>query len=84
MVNVDEEIKFLVEYIKVIGAKSPAHGNKYTVKYGKLVKDDKVVQTLEGVFGTLKAAKKRKIVDFKGELLLSPAHDDVDIVLLAE
>ena len=32
--------------------------------------------------GTLRAAKKRKIIDFEGQMLLSPAHDDVDIVLL--
>ena len=34
--------------------------------------------------GTLRAAKKRKIVSFEGEMLLSPAHDDVDIVLCKE
>lgn len=32
--------------------------------------------------GTLKAAKKRKIVEYKGEILLQGVHNDVDVVLL--
>ena len=34
--------------------------------------------------GTLKAAKKRKVVSFDGELLLSPVHDNTNIVLLKD
>lgn len=34
--------------------------------------------------GTLKAAKRKKIVNYKGELLLQGVHDDVDIVLLKD
>ena len=32
--------------------------------------------------GTLRAAKKRKIVDYAGEMLLQGAHDAVEVVLL--
>lgn len=32
--------------------------------------------------GTLKAAKKRKVVIYDSELLLQGVHDNVDIVLL--
>ena len=32
--------------------------------------------------GTLRAAKKRGVVTFEGELLLQGVHDDVDVVLL--
>ena len=34
--------------------------------------------------GTLKAAKKKKIVTYAGELLLQGVHDDVDIILLVD
>ena len=41
-----------------------------------------VEQYYEALLGTLKAAKKRGVVDFKGQMLLKGAHDDVDIILL--
>ncbi len=34
--------------------------------------------------GTLKAAKKRKIVQYKGEILLQGVHNDVDVILLVD
>lgn len=34
--------------------------------------------------GTLKAAKRKKIVTYTGELLLQGVHDNVDIVLLKD
>ena len=34
--------------------------------------------------GTLKAAKKKKIVTYAGELLLQGVHNDVDIILLVD
>lgn len=34
--------------------------------------------------GTLKAAKRKKIVSYNGELLLQGVHDNVDIVLLKD
>ena len=38
-------------------------------------------QYYEALVGTLKAAKKRGIVDFKGQMLLKGAHDSVMISL---
>ena len=32
--------------------------------------------------GTMKAAKKRKVIDFQGELLLQGVHDKVEVKLL--
>lgn len=40
--------------------------------------------TVEALVGTLKAAKKRKVISYDSELLLQGVHDDVDIVLLVE
>ena len=37
--------------------------------------------TFEGPFAILRAAKKRKVVSFEGELLLSPTHDAFDMLL---
>ena len=52
------------------------------VKYGDFVKDPVVTNTFEAPFGILRSARKRKIVAFDGELLLSPVHDQVNITVL--
>lgn len=31
--------------------------------------------------GTLRAAKKRKVVHYEGELLLQGVHNDVDVII---
>jgi hypothetical protein len=80
--SVDQEIAYLITAIQRLGSKQA--DEKWKVKYGALVKDDEIANTLEGLFGTLKAARKRKIVQFDGELLLSPTHDNVDVILLKE
>lgn len=79
---VEEEVLRLVQEIKRLGA-ADASG-QVKVKYGVLFKDDVVANTFEALLGTLKAAKKRKVVTFEGELLLQGVHDNVDIVLLKE
>ena len=38
---------------------------------------------VEALAGTLKAAKRRKVITYNSELLLQGAHDNVDIVLLS-
>ena len=45
---------------------------------------DDVGNYFEALNGTLRAAKRIKVVDFKGQMLLQGAHDDVDVVLLKE
>ncbi|XP_037699787.1 costars family protein ABRACL isoform X3 [Choloepus didactylus] len=78
--NVDHEVNLLVEEIHRLGSKN-ADG-KLSVKFGVLFRDDKCANLFEALVGTLKAAKRRKIVMYPGELLLQGVHDDVDIVLL--
>ena len=39
---------------------------------------------VEALNGTLRAAKKRGVIYFDGELLLQGVHDGVDVVLLAD
>ena len=52
------------------------------MKFGVLFSDDKCANLFEALVGTLRAAKRKKIVDFPGQMLLQGAHDNVDIVLL--
>lgn len=82
MVAVDEEVKLLIQEIKRLG--KPNDKKQYTVKFGVIVKDERCGDIFEALVGTLRAAKKRKVVAFDGEMLLSPTHDNVDIILLSE
>nr|DAD40909.1 TPA_asm: hypothetical protein HUJ06_015232 [Nelumbo nucifera] len=51
------------------------------VTFGVLFNDDKCANIFEALVGTLRAAKKRKIVAYDGELLLQGVHDNVEITL---
>lgn len=62
----------------------PNHSGQPVVKYGDFVTDPLVTNTFEAPFGLLKSARKRKIVAFDGEILLSPMHDKVDITLMKD
>jgi hypothetical protein len=61
MVNVDEEIAKLVTEIKRLGRVDHQH---YTVKFGVLFRETGDV--FEALIGTLRAAKKRGLVNFDG------------------
>lgn len=52
--------------------------------FGVLFNDDRCANIFEALVGTLKAAKKKKVVAFQAELLLQGVHDNVEIVLLQE
>ncbi|KAI3635386.1 hypothetical protein MIR68_006952 [Amoeboaphelidium protococcarum] len=80
--NVSEEVHQLQKEIIRLGKKN-ADG-KYSVPYGVLFKDDVVANTFEALLGTLKAAKKKKIIAYEGELLLQGVHDKVEVILLVE
>mmetsp|Transcript_51807 Transcript_51807/g.46504 ORF Transcript_51807/g.46504 Transcript_51807/m.46504 type:complete len:110 (-) Transcript_51807:34-363(-) len=78
--QVEKEIEHLVKFIKKLGKKNDK--GQYVVTFGVLFDDPEGQQIFEAIVGTLKAAKKRKIIDFKGQILLKGAHDDVPIKLL--
>lgn len=80
--NVDHEVKLLVEEIQRLGVKN-ADG-KMTVTFGVLFSDDRCANIFEALVGTLKAAKKRKVVTYQSEMLLQGVHDHEEIVLLQE
>ncbi|KAJ8009081.1 hypothetical protein DPEC_G00085150 [Dallia pectoralis] len=78
--NVEHEVSLLVGEIQRLGSKN-ADG-RMCVKFGVLFNDDKCANIFEALVGTLRAAKRKKIVTFEGELLLQGVHDNVDITLL--
>lgn len=77
--NVEEEVERLKEEIKRLG-KAQDDGS-YKVTFGVLFNDDRCANIFEALVGTLRAAKKRKIVAYDGELLLQGVHDNVEIIL---
>ncbi|XP_031717479.1 costars family protein ABRACL [Anarhichas minor] len=80
--DVAHEVKLLVQEIQRLGSKD-ADGQT-RVKFGVLFNDDRCANIFEALVGTLRAAKRKKVVSFEGELLLQGVHDNVDIVLLEE
>jgi len=78
--NVDHEVSLLVEEMKRLG-KEDSNG-KIGVTFGVLFNDDKCANIFEALVGTLRAAKRKKIVSYDGELLLQGVHDNVVITLL--
>ena len=75
----DKEIRKLIELIKKHGV---CTGGQYSIKFGVLF--DVAANEMEAVSGTLKTAKKHKIVAYEAELLMQGASNDVRIDLLKE
>lgn len=82
VMNVEHEVELLVQEIKRLGGRN-ADG-QYAVKFGVLFADDRCANLFEALVGTLRAAKRKKIVKYDKELLLQGVDDNVDIVLLKE
>lgn len=80
--NVEHEVKLLIEEIKRLG--SPNEEGKISVHFGVLFSDEKCANLFEALVGTLRAAKRKKIIQYEGEMLLQGAHDNVPIVLLKD
>ena len=78
--TVAHEVRLLQEQIAKLGARG-ADG-RFAVSFGVLF--DATQDIFEALGGTLKAAKKRGVVDYKAPILLKGAHDKVEIVLLVE
>ncbi|KAH3731780.1 costars family protein ABRACL [Pelomyxa schiedti] len=79
--DVDQEVRLVVEHMKRLCTKQPdgTMGVKFAVFFG----DSQVEQTFESLVGSLKAAKKRGVINFPGQMLLMPTHKDVMLTLLA-
>ncbi|KAG7977399.1 hypothetical protein I3843_05G029500 [Carya illinoinensis] len=77
--NVEEEVERLKEEIKRLG--KVQDDGSYKVTFGILFNDDRCANIFEALVGTLRAAKKRKVLTYDGELLLQGVHDNVEIIL---
>ncbi|RAL49442.1 hypothetical protein DM860_012875 [Cuscuta australis] len=78
--NVEEEVERLKEEIKRLG--KIQDDDSYKVTFGVLFNDDRCANIFEALVGTLRAAKKRHVLKYDGELLLQGVHDNVQITLL--
>ena len=80
--DVEEECKHLVKEIERIAGGSKNGNDKVFCTYGQLFDDDVVQNTFEALMGTLKAAKKRDLINYEGQLLLQGVHNHVEIEIL--
>ena len=75
----NDEIEQLLIDIRRIGPTYAPPTPK--VLFGELFDDEQVEQYYEALVGTLKCAKKRGMVHFKGQMLLKGIHDKVTITI---
>jgi hypothetical protein len=73
----DDECAQLLVDIRRIGEPGEPH-----VLFGQLFDDDDVGNYYEALVGTLKCAKKRKLIEFKGQMLLKGPNDNVVITII--
>jgi hypothetical protein len=73
----DEEVDQLLKDIRRIGTSGEPE-----VLFGDLFDDDEAQQYYEALVGTLKSAKKRGLISFKGQMLLKGVHDKVMISIV--
>eukprot|EP00183_Erythrolobus_madagascarensis_P004660 CAMPEP_0185857854 /NCGR_PEP_ID=MMETSP1354-20130828/29712_1 /TAXON_ID=708628 /ORGANISM="Erythrolobus madagascarensis, Strain CCMP3276" /LENGTH=83 /DNA_ID=CAMNT_0028560127 /DNA_START=84 /DNA_END=335 /DNA_ORIENTATION=+ len=78
--KVEDEVRDVIRFIKELG--KPNADGKMVLTFGDYFKSDEVQNTLENPFATLKAAKKRGVIDFEGEMLWQGMHDHVELILL--
>lgn len=78
--QVEHEISLLTNFIRSIGKPNGSTG-KYETTFGDLFRSDDVQNTFESLAGTLKAAKRRKVISYASELLLQGVHDKEVITL---
>jgi len=78
--NVEHEVQLLVREIKRLGTEGK--DGCVEVTFGTIFNDDDCANIFEALVGTLRAAKRKKIVKYDGELLLQGVHDKSIITLL--
>ena len=82
--DVEGELAALKAEMKRLAGDGRDEQGRVSVTFGALFHDERCANVFEALVGTLRAAKKRKMVDFEGQMLLQGVHDDVAVVLLEE
>lgn len=76
-IRMDKEIQQLLKDIKRVG-----ETGEPSVDFGDLFDDEEVANYYEALVGTLKAAKKKKLIGYDGQYLMKGVHDKVVISIL--
>merc|ERR1711953_262375 len=77
--DVEHEITLVQWYVAEVGKKQ-ADGT-YKCTFGEIFNDEEAEQIFESLVGSLKAARRTGVLDFKGQMLLMPVHKDVELHL---
>lgn len=75
--RMDGEIQQLLKDIQRVGDPEESF-----VSFGELFDDEKVANYYEALVGTLKAAKRKKLIEYEGQFLLKGMNDKVVISIL--
>ena len=67
--NVDHEVELLVEEMKRLSSENDSEGRP-VVPFGVLFNDTRCANIFEALVGTLRAAKRKKVVAYEGQILL--------------
>ena len=76
-IRTNDEIQQLLKDIKRIGES----GEPY-VEFGELFDDEEVANYYEALVGTLRGAKKKKLIKYEGQFLLKGFNDKVIISII--
>jgi hypothetical protein len=78
--DVEHEIKLVQYHIARIGKQEP--DGSYKITFGEFFADEEVEQVFESLVGSLKAAKRKGLLKFDGQMLLMPVHAGVVLHLV--
>jgi len=80
--RIEKEMALLLKDIRRIGPTFPSPEPRCL--FAEIFDDPEAEQRYEALVGTLKSAKKRGLVEFKGQMLLRGMHDNVVIGIAGE
>lgn len=75
--GVEKDLALLIAAFPRLG--TPNADGSIETTFGKIVDDDQLEQQLESLVGTLKAGRKRGLLEWEGQMLLKGPHDGVAV-----
>jgi len=75
--GVEKDLALLIAAFPRLGTANP--DGSISTTFGKVIDDDELEQQLESLVGTLKAGRKRGVLEWEGQMLLKGPHDAVPI-----
>mmetsp|Transcript_1201 Transcript_1201/g.1509 ORF Transcript_1201/g.1509 Transcript_1201/m.1509 type:complete len:108 (+) Transcript_1201:40-363(+) len=80
--GVDLEVGYLQLELMRLGADRSSEGVLACATFAELMDCPRCEQIFEALVGTLRAAKKRKVITYEGQMLLKGVSDNVQVKLL--